>query len=65
MSRLSIYLVVCLSCVLASCNSPQTDPKGAASEDHVWKSQVQAIDRAREVEGVLKNHSRAERGSAE
>ena len=65
MSRLSIYLVVCASCVIASCHSPETDQNGAASENHVWESQVQAIDRAREVEGVLKNHSRAERGSAE
>ena len=65
MSRLGFCVVVCLSCVLGGCNSADTDTKGSAVEDHVWKSQVQAIDRAREVEGVLGKSSRAQRESAE
>ncbi len=35
---------------LAACSS---EPDEAQSGEHVWKGQTQAIDKAREVEGIL------------
>jgi hypothetical protein len=37
---------------LAACSSESDAPQ--AGEEHVWKDQVEAIDKAREVETILK-----------
>jgi hypothetical protein len=37
---------------LGAC-SPESD-EAETAEDHVWKGQVEAIDKAREVETILK-----------
>lgn len=65
MGRLTSCLAVCLCCALASCDSAETETKGAVGDDHVWKSQVQAIDRARDVEGVLRNSTRRQQEPTE
>jgi starvation-inducible outer membrane lipoprotein len=36
---------------LAACSSEPDEAQ--TSKEHVWKSQTQAIDKAREVEGIL------------
>ena len=36
---------------LAACSSESDEQQ--TSQEHVWKSQTQAIDKAREVEGIL------------
>jgi hypothetical protein len=36
---------------LAACRSEPDE--GQTSKEHVWKGQTQAIDKAREVEGIL------------
>lgn len=38
--------------VLTACNSESDDAK--TDEEHVWKEQTEAIDKAREVESILK-----------
>jgi len=37
--------------VIAACSSESDAPE--ASEEHVWKGQVESIDKAREVETIL------------
>ena len=69
MGRLLSCLAVCLCCVLASCGSAETEAKRKTKtqvgEDHVWKSQVQAIDRAREVDGMLRDSSKRQQQPTE
>ena len=38
--------------MLSACSSESDDAK--TSEEHVWKEQTDAIDKAREVESILK-----------
>ena len=38
--------------MLTACSSESDDAK--TSEEHVWKEQTEAIDKAREVESILK-----------
>ena len=40
---------------LAACSSESEEAE--SSEEHVWKGQVEAIDKAREVETILKRKS--------
>ena len=64
MGRLITYVAAGLCCVLASCGSREAETKAEAGENHVWKSQVQAIDRAREVEEVLSESARRQHQTA-
>lgn len=43
---------------LGACNSEPDEVE--ASEEHVWKGQVEAIDKAREVETILKREQNQE-----
>ena len=43
---------------LSACSSESDDVE--ASEEHVWKGQVEAIDKAREVETILKRKQKEE-----
>lgn len=45
--------------------APATDKPSAEKQDHLWKGQVEAIDKAREVEGVLKSSAESQRRAAE
>ncbi|NCF29990.1 MAG: hypothetical protein GWP69_21640, partial [Gammaproteobacteria bacterium] len=48
-----IVPILALTCVaLPSCSSEPDDAK--SSKEHVWKEQTGAIDKAREVETILK-----------
>lgn len=47
-------------------NAPPAAAQSAADKkDHVWKGQVEAIDKAREVENVLKSSAESQRRAAE
>lgn len=50
MNRTPIYcsMLVALGLVLGGCSSEDNEV-----EEHVWKDQVESIDRAREVEDII------------
>lgn len=52
MYRRSIHLTLLalLGLLIAGCSSEDNDV-----EDHVWKDQVETIDKAREVEGMIQD----------
>lgn len=61
MERMAIRLAVLLCWLLVGCSAEDAHSQRAGGEDHVWKDQVEAIDQAREVEGVLRESARRER----
>jgi outer membrane biogenesis lipoprotein LolB len=56
-----IKKIIFLAAVLLLVSACSDDDKGASenkgSGDHVWKEQTQVIDKAKEVEGLLKDAS--------
>lgn len=46
-------------------DKPSVGKPAADRKDHVWKGQVDAMDKAREVEGVLKSSAESQRRAAE
>ena len=49
--KIGIPILSLIFIVLAACNSESEETQ--ASEEHVWKDQTGAIDKAREVETIL------------
>ncbi len=62
MNRLPVYLtlVVALGLVTGGCSSEDNEV-----EDHVWKDQVEAMDKAREVEGIILDAAGKQKKQAE
>ena len=56
-TRVIIVLVYLALAFLAGCEQEPAEPR---AEDHVFKGQVQAIDKAREVETMLRQKSDAQ-----
>ena len=52
MKRTPVYLLlpVALGLLFGGCSSEDNEPK-----EHVWKDQVETIDKAREVEGMIQD----------
>ncbi len=50
-----IFLGVVLLFSSACSDDENATPENKLSGDHVWKEQTQTIDRAKEVEGMLKD----------
>ena len=53
-------LLLALGLVLGSCSSEDNEVK-----EHVWKDQVEAIDKAREVEGMIQDAATAQKKASE
>ena len=51
MRGILISLLTSVAVLAAACSSENDAPE--ASEEHVWKGQVEAIDKARQVETIL------------
>ena len=51
MRHVLIGSLMILALMIAACSSESDAPE--ASEEHVWKGQVEAIDKARGVETIL------------
>jgi len=52
MRNIIVILILSLGLMaLAACSSESDEAQ--TSKEHVWKGQTQAIDKAREVEGIL------------
>ena len=48
------YLAFAIAVLLAACSGEDaTQPSGPARGDHVWKTQTDMLDKARDVEDVL------------
>lgn len=61
-----IYVLFIALALLASCSGDQEPANDrAARGDHVWKDQVQAYDKARQVEGMLKKAAENNRDNIE
>ncbi len=62
MNRLPVYLtlVVAFGLVIGGCSSEDNEV-----EDHVWKDQVEAMDKAREVEGIILDAAGKQKKQAE
>lgn len=54
---ITVLAGLALTLVLAGCEQEPAEPR---AEDHVFKGQVQAIDKAREVETMLRQKSDAQ-----
>jgi hypothetical protein len=59
---LSAVAASLLTVVLAGCSG---DDDSAKNKDHVFKETTQTIDRAREVEGILKDAAEKQKKAAE
>ncbi len=59
---LRLTLLLALGLLLIGCSSQ--DDEGGVKE-HVWKDQVEAIDKAREVENVLKDAAGKQKKAAQ
>lgn len=57
---LQLVAIATLALLLAGCSG---DDEG--KKDHVFKEKTQAIEKAREVEGILKNAAEKEKKAAE
>ena len=55
-----IALFACLGLILGGCSSEDTEGR-----DHVWKHQVETIDKAREVEGIVLDAAKQQKKNAE
>lgn len=53
MRNLITFPALCLA-LLALCACSSESDEAETSKEHVWKGQVEAIDKAREVETILK-----------
>ena len=62
MNPLPIYLslLIALGLVVGGCSSEDTEGK-----EHVWKDQVETIDKAREVEGMILDAAKQQKKNAE
>ncbi|MEE8482100.1 MAG: hypothetical protein V3S12_01985 [Acidiferrobacterales bacterium] len=66
MNRVTIGLVFCALLLVVSCsNDQESSNTNSARGDHVWKDQVQAYDRARQVEDMLKKAADKRKDSLE
>ncbi len=59
---ISTVAVSLLTLVLTGCSG---DDESAKEQDHVFKEMTQTIDRAREVEGILKDAAEKQKKAAE
>jgi len=55
-----LALVLTAGISLGACSSEDNEVK-----EHVWKDQVEAIDTAREVEGMIQDAAKAQKKAAE
>ncbi len=62
MNTLPVYLslLIALGLVVGGCSSEDTEGK-----EHVWKDQVETIDKAREVEGMILDAAKQQKKNAE
>ncbi len=62
MNPLPVYLslLIALGLVVGGCSSEDTEGK-----EHVWKDQVETIDKAREVEGMILDAAKQQKKNAE
>ncbi len=62
MNLRSVYLIlpVALGLLVGGCSSEDNEPK-----EHVWKDQVETIDKAREVEGMIQDAAGKQKKAAE
>lgn len=54
-----------MSFMLFACSDDNDDGRDTGKNDHVWKEQTEAIDKAKEVEGMLLNSAEQTRKSSE
>ena len=59
-TSLRFALVVCLGLFLGGCSSEDNEVT-----EHVWKDQVETIDKAREVEGMIQDAAGRQQKAAE
>lgn len=62
MNPLPVYLslLIAFGLVVGGCSSEDTEGK-----EHVWKDQVETIDKAREVEGMILDAAKQQKKNAE
>ena len=62
MNPMPVYLslLIALGLVVAGCSSEDSEGK-----EHVWKDQVETIDKAREVEGMILDAAKQQKKDAE
>lgn len=59
---LKVYLALGITVLLAACSGEDaTQQSGPARGDHVWKTQTDMLDKARDVEDVLLDASSQQR----
>ena len=61
--RTNIFIALLM--LLTACSDGGDSPGGTASDEHVWSSQVNTIDKARGVEDILGEASNRQREDIE
>lgn len=65
MNRFRTYALFITLVFLSSCSNDREPEDRAMRGDHVWKDQVQAYDKAREVEGLLEKGAKKNKDALE
>lgn len=65
MMRKTRFMLITLSVLLMSCSGDDAGSSGTGSGDHVWKDQVETMDRARAAEQKMLDAAEAQRQAIE
>ena len=60
--KIILSIMIIVTVLAAACSD---EGKSQEKQDHVWKEQTQALDKAKAVEGVLRDSARAQKQQIE